>query len=461
MSHPGLKCICEICCCGRHKCPHRPKATAPWGPCVISEYASQYYPRCIPPNKAIIPSNSIAAAGDPISDKTTQRLDYVRHPQIQPYIHPPALYKPPEGKMEDTSVYMKEYTPKYCPQSKPVKIPEGRGCSAKFDGTPTYRVDYKPWQVRPATPRKPEQRRAELPKFDAQATYRTEYGPKCMQKPITYKPPETRQIYEPFKGDTIYRTEYITHEIEPPAPVKPKTYAKAKAPLDALTTNRKDYTPKEYCPSQPVIPASSSIRNTGPMSKVTTNRTDYKDWGPYYPERAPTKEYKPPEGERHLASTYRCEFVRKNPCPAIPVKICDTRKCDAKFDGTTNYRHDYKPWDVVPKSPQKPAEWSPSDVPFDGTTTNRANYVAHPCITIPEKAMPKETRLDSGPFDDRTNYRLDYVPKEVCPCCPAGFLSKEQISPDGYMFQHIDERGHERYKNVSFAEPVNTGIEVR
>lgn len=50
------------------------------------------------------------------------------------------------------------------------------------------------------------------------------------------------------------------------------------------------------------------------------------------------------------------------------------KRCDAKFDGTTNYRHDYQPWECQPERAMKPNDWKPPEVPFDGTTTNRVSY---------------------------------------------------------------------------------------
>ncbi|KAF6779359.1 hypothetical protein AHF37_00911 [Paragonimus kellicotti] len=461
MIRSRVKCICEICCCGRHRCPHRPKAITPWGPCIMSEYTAQYHPQCIQPNKPIIPASNLFASGDPISNKTTNRNDYVPYPYEEPYKHPPVPYKAPEGKMDDTTLYRNEYTPKVCAPPQPVKPPERRGCSAKFDGLPTYRADYRPWDLPPIVPDKRKQDRPLLPKFNAEPTYRSEYVPKCIEKSTSYKPQELPKVHEPFKGDTMYRTEFVPRPLEPQTAIKPPTYARSRAPFETLTTNRKDYTPKEYCPNPPAKPVGSVLGSTGQMSKTTTNRTDYKDWGPQYPERAAAPQHRPLEGDRSFDSTYRNDFGEKPLCPVTSVKAPETKRCDAKFDGTTNYRHDYKLWDVPPRSPAfKPTEWSRPDVPFDDATTNRTNFVPPPCLVVPEPVKPKVNCFEGGPFDDRTSYRTDYVPKETCPCCPAGFLPTDDVSPDGYVFDHYDDRGHQQYRNVGTGKKIMPAIAV-
>ncbi|VDP93986.1 unnamed protein product [Echinostoma caproni] len=90
-----------------------------------------------------------------------------------------------------------------------------------------------------------------------------------------------------------------------------------------------------------------------------------------------------------------------------------------------------------------------------------ANFVPHECVSVPELIKPPPCLVQTGPFDDRTNYRTDFVPKEVCLCCPAGFLPTNDISPDGYMFERIDERGHQLYKNVGTGKNTLPSVSVK
>ncbi|THD20597.1 hypothetical protein D915_008758 [Fasciola hepatica] len=421
----------------------------------MSEYTAQYHPHCPERTQPLVPPSNIFASGDPMSNRTTQRSDFVEHPYIHPYRYEPAPYKAPEGRIENTTLYQNEFTQKDCPPVKSIKPIEQKMCSAKFDGQPTYRDDYRQWDLSPTESYKPSGARPPLAKFDGEPIYRREYVPKNMKPPETIKPAsEIKLSNAPFNGETNYRTEFVPHEIEPRAATKPTLLSRPKVPFEQLTTNRKDYTAKEFCSNPPIIPEKSRLLGTGPMSRYTTNRTDYKDWGPSYPERFTGPAYKEPQGDRYFGSTYRNDFSEKTICPTLPAKMPQAKRCDAKFDGTTNYRNDYQPWDCQPERAMKQAGWSPPEVPFDGTTTNRTNYVPHECYSMQEPIKPVQNLIPCGPFDDRTNYRTDFVPKDICPCCPAGFLPTNDVSPDGFVFERIDERGHQLYKNVGTGKPM-------
>lgn len=52
-----------------------------------------------------------------------------------------------------------------------------------------------------------------------------------------------------------------------------------------------------------------------------------------------------------------------------------------------------------------------------------------------EPFKPPAAWVSEGPFDGQTNYRTDYTPKTVTCYCPAAYLTKNKISPDGYSFE--------------------------
>ncbi|TPP59406.1 hypothetical protein FGIG_05131 [Fasciola gigantica] len=401
MVRGGVQCICEICCCGHHKCPHQVKAIVPWGPCVMSEYTAQYHPHCPERTQPLVPPSNIFASGDPMSNRTTQRSDFVEHPYIHPYRYEPAPYKAPEGRIENITLYQNEFTQKDCPPVKSIKPIEQKMCSAKFDGQPTYRDDYRQWDLSPTESYKPSEARPPLAKFDGEPIYRREYVPKNMKPPETIKPAsEIKLSNAPFNGETNYRTEFVPHEIEPRAATKPTLLSRPKVPFEQLTTNRKDYTAKQFCSNPPIIPENSRLLGTGPMSRYTTNRTDYKDWGPSYPERFTGPAYKEPQGDRYFGSTYRNDFSEVSPSPP--------------------------PNELLP----------------------------HECYSMQEPIKPVQNLVPLCPLMTRYKHIAQFVPKDICPCCPAGFLPTNDVSPDGFVFERIDERGHQLYKNVGTGKPM-------
>ncbi|VDN11219.1 unnamed protein product, partial [Dibothriocephalus latus] len=63
-----------------------------------------------------------------------------------------------------------------------------------------------------------------------------------------------------------------------------------------------------------------------------------------------------------------------------------------------------------------------------------AEYVPRALCKVPN-FKPPPTIIDNGPFDGVTNYRVDYTDKGRRCHCPAAFLQKDKISPDGYIFK--------------------------
>ena len=56
---------------------------------------------------------------------------------------------------------------------------------------------------------------------------------------------------------------------------------------------------------------------------------------------------------------------------------------------------------------------------------------------------PPTVFSENAPFDGRTQYRSEYVNKNI-PICPAASLTKNprSISPEGYCYNGEDEDGH-------------------
>ncbi|CAH8564177.1 unnamed protein product [Heterobilharzia americana] len=366
--------------------------------------------------------------------------------------------------MEDTTSYRRDFIPKKCSLVEPIKPIEHIGCLVKFDGSSTYKSDYRTWDISPITLVKPNYEKGELPKFNAEPTYRREFIPYILYKKVdSFKPLHLPKVYdEPFKGDTIYRTEYVT----PPPPTKPQTspkpkmIAKSTVPLDTLTTFRKDFTPKEICLNPPFKPNQMLITSKDPLSEMTTNRIDYKDWGYQPTERRIAPSYQPTQGDRYLDSTYRKDFPEKPICPATLVKPFEVKKCYAKFDGTTNYRNDYVPWSVKNEHVKAPISWTPPTAPLDRDTTNRRDFVPYNCIQPEKLFKPSMNITVNGSFNDQTNYRTDYVLKK-CPTCPAQFLNQEKISPDGYQFSRFDEGGHQLYQYIGTGKVTLPQLQVK
>lgn len=128
-----------VCLASRHHCPHLAKRVVPWGPCVISEYNAKYRAHCLDRPKPIMPGTMISRSDEPLSDKTTHRLDFVPKPLEPPQRRGQEPYKPSSTPLDAVTNYRLDYTPKKaCPPEPCLPLPICE-CPAKFDGSPTYK----------------------------------------------------------------------------------------------------------------------------------------------------------------------------------------------------------------------------------------------------------------------------------------------------------------------------------
>eukprot|EP00118_Oscarella_pearsei_P018536 m.190211 g.190211 ORF g.190211 m.190211 type:complete len:228 (+) comp39430_c0_seq61:2066-2749(+) len=142
------KCICEICTCGRHRCPHRPVAKIRKGSsaCLLSEYKQTFTHFPAKPRESFKPAYKPIERSGTLETKTTHRNDYVPHPLQAKSTQPVVTYAQPEKPMETQTEYAREFPEKQPEVRSPKKViyvshPE----AAPFDGTTTQRHDFKDW----------------------------------------------------------------------------------------------------------------------------------------------------------------------------------------------------------------------------------------------------------------------------------------------------------------------------
>lgn len=68
-------CICQLCTCGHHRCPHRP-----WGilgkgehPCAVTEYKNEYRTHQASRTLPFKPDNEYKSSNIPLNDDTTHK----------------------------------------------------------------------------------------------------------------------------------------------------------------------------------------------------------------------------------------------------------------------------------------------------------------------------------------------------------------------------------------------------
>lgn len=444
------QCICQICNCGRHHCPHKPRGTIPVGnqPCTISEYTNRYIQHPLERRENCKPPVEILKNAGPIDDKTTNRVDYIKHPMGDRYVHMPDQYIKPDGDMDMHTSYTKEYTKKPIDRTQPIRKDHSRKMSGKFEGLPTYRNDYRRWQL-------PDRKR-----YGGEAVYRPTSAPfegkstfthDYIKYPINLRQsmkPEERALHsdDPFDDKTGYRVEYVKHPMPNRFVREKPTWNPNKQPLDGMSNYKKDYTEKTAPKQESCKPPAQAFESDAPFKGSTTHRSDFQKWAmerPYVHEPA---DYIKPDGIMDLNSTTHLHFPAHKVAARIAVRPPSRRKVTGDFDGTTNYREDFRKWNAGGRQkPMMKTDYVPPTAPFEGCSTFTAHYVQHK-VDPAVACKPNNLVISSNtPFDDGTMYRMEYTKKKSAPC-PAAILD---TAVSNYVYKEQDEVGHKFYQPIT------------
>lgn len=464
----GKKCICEICVCGRHRCPHRPQAwkqASNLGPCALSEYRQTFKQFDVRPPQSFKPHNKPFASTSKLEAKTTNQCDYVAHSPVRRLSFGRTIeYQKPTDPMLGETEYMREYPEKKRPalQSPVHRWDASRTTqneSAPFQASTTQREDFKAWAIQ-AVPRETLKKvNIYIPpkeKFEMLSTFQSDYranGPviPCeMVKPIH----SSIKSEAPFDDTTTNRVDY---KKPPPAP---RTLVKKYQPVvvkrdkfDATTTNRQDFVPhmgieRPKCTK----PALEQVKSTEPFKGETTHSVSYIPWELQPRFEHPKQEYQPsPEKFDHIStnqSDYR-DYGRVE--RVLPRPIENFSNEHQPFTADTTHRLDYQAWAVKARDrlAQRQNEYKPIQSPFEGQSTFQAHFQGKPAAPA-KSAKPLEPKLTSGQFNGQTIYRETYTPKDMTPC-PAAFLRDVYTPPvkDQYVYSHQARTGHKFYQPLT------------
>lgn len=444
-------CICQICNCGRHRCPHSPQKVISKSdqPCALTEYARKYIPHPLEMRQSMKPNEKPRGGEGPMEDKTTHRLDYIKHPFEKPYVRPSESYVQPEGNIDDLTNYNKDYTKKPISITKPIRRDLGRKEPGKFNGEPTYKSDYRKFSAELTKPIIRDQGyRPNSQPFKGQSNYTDDYIKYNVPPRQSMKPADKPNISEePFTKDTGYRSDYTNKPI-PPREVREKpAYKETKAPLDSITNYKSDYVPKDFQMTQSCKPDPRAYESSAPLNDETTQRVDYTAKPYSKPMVRQPDVYTTPEGTFDFNTTHNRDYTpkaitktqlrRPEPRKSEPGKFDDGTNYkkdfrqwplsqrpeyknkgeyvpnDSRFEGLPTYTSDYIKYNEAPRQSMKPAaNANLSDEPFANTTEYREDFTKKP-IPEREKRETKKWAPSKAPFDSITNYRGDYVPKDI------------------------------------------------
>ncbi|XP_021009346.1 stabilizer of axonemal microtubules 1 [Mus caroli] len=446
------KCICDLCSCGRHHCPHLPTKIyeKTEKPCFFSEYTEKYPTyHSYMPQESFKPKVEYQKVAIPMEGLSTTKRDFGAYNIVPVKHHLPEKVTPIQDEMDFLTTYNQHYN--YCPATRasPIKPRDNRHqCNDKMEYEPTYKADYLPWNqqkrslIHPAQTYRPPSCR-----FDHRTTHQDDYPMKSPVDTVNYKPPPGPKLSNlPLENMTSYRSSYVAHPVEKRCVYEGEKYKPCEIPFDGLTTHRDSYKGLMGEPAKSWKPVPNHSGLGIPFATDTEFRENFQAWPtPKIVPKDPIP-YIPPEGKMDLLTTVQANYKCPNGVPAQSCRpVIHLKKCE-RFESSTTNREDYKHWDIIPREPIKPApQLKFPDEPMDYMTTNRAHYVPHaPVNTKSCKPTWSGPRVNI-PLEGQTTYSSNFTPKEI-QRCPASFSE-----PPGYIFEEVDAVGHRMYRPASRA----------
>ncbi|XP_048418993.1 stabilizer of axonemal microtubules 2 [Stegostoma tigrinum] len=446
------KCICEICNCGRHHCPHMPTGfhDKTLQPCLLTEYHEKYPSYGdIKPRENYKPKPEILSKRDKMEGTSTFRTDYIPHEitqRPQPTQHD---YRPKSGEMDHHTTYKVDFSPHKIKPAKSIRPPQSKpGKGGRIDTVPTYKDDYRLWDIPKRKPKPMEPYCPPTSRFGNPSTFQDDFGPKGNVLRESFKPPDAPRVSDvPFDGLTNHKIAYVPHPLGERYVRPPDEYKPSDIPFDSITTHRRDFRGLHGDPTKSFKPDPGKIGSDAPFDGNSEFRDRFQAWPITLPYVHKHPDYVQPEGPMDLNSTSHLDYVGYKVKPPTPFKPALTRRVHAPFQGSTTMKDDFKTWDVKkPEIIKRVEEIGIPNAKFDGLTTFKSNYVPHP-IKPTHSFKPSDTPLQSSiPFDAGTLYRTEYTPKRL-EICPASYPT-----PPGYVYESTDARGHKFFHKMTPSE---------
>ncbi|KAM9311079.1 stabilizer of axonemal microtubules 2 [Gastrophryne carolinensis] len=448
------KCICEICTCGRHHCPHMPtKIFEKSGkPCVLTEYVEKYpqYDN-IQPQQSLKPKQEYQANRGKMEGVTTFKSDYIPYGATNRPVRPHQEYQPNPGQIELGTTYNRDFNAHKVEPMVPARPMEKKHINmAKFDTNPTYKEDYRAWGIQKRDLAKQEHTyQSPTIKFGNSTTFQDDFFPKEILPRESYKPPGVAKHSNiPFDGTTNHRTSYVPYEIEARHQRPKQEYKPSSQPFDDLTTHRINFKGTLGEITKSCKPDHGKVGSNSRFEGSTEFRDSFQPWSVSPTHVHKSYEYSPPSTQMQLDTTSHTDYVPHQLSFVAPIRpVSHGRRSNLPFQGNSTMKDDFQPWESKRQEMiKRDHEIQKPTGKFDDLTTFKSHYLPHK-IHLTQSFKPENATLrSSAPFESGTLYRSDYTPKknEICPAIYS--------PPSGYVFESVDSRGHNLFRKTQIPE---------
>eukprot|EP00111_Clytia_hemisphaerica_P001568 TCONS_00004478-protein len=448
------KCICQICQCGKHRCPHymtQPKSTKAKGPCQFSEYQTRYKGDASKIRDPIRkPDDQLKNEGQ-VDYNTTHSEKFPAH-QIEKRNNerPQQMYVKNSAPMELSTEYGTKYhegkgehypLPDYF---KRKSQPYGDG-KDRVKKSVTHK-DFGEKQIgeKPHIHRLEDNVQMSEDPFDHQTTHQSDFTRLQQAKEPTHRRQDQLNHSGTGSYDTTNKDHYVQHKTgarhqKPPAAV----YRPNERPFEGKSLMKSDYQQHTNRDKSEMIKYDNNLfMSKDPLDQETTNNSTYKSWEVQrrqVQDAGPT--YRKPQGKMNFNKTSD-DYKQHGSQAQVTKRPRDSLDwMDKRFNGMTSYKDGYITHEghVPEKSMAREREYHQSEAPFDAVTESKDQYKR--LNAAPSKPVKRDHEMmdRSAPFASDTSYDNHFNEKKL-PECPSKAIVANNFA--GYKFKDDFTLGH-------------------
>ncbi|XP_012362558.2 stabilizer of axonemal microtubules 2-like [Nomascus leucogenys] len=226
-----------------------------------------------------------------------------------------------------------------------------------------------------------------------------------------------------------YKDDYRAWDLHKSELYKPEqTYHPPTVKFGNSTTFQDDFVPQEIKPRQSFKPSSVVKRSTAPFNGITSHRLDYIPHQLELKFERPKEVYKPTDQRFEDLTTHRYDFQGLTGETAKICRPVHTRVTqNARFEGSTEFRESFQPWEIPPPEVKKVPEYVPPKGSMLLNSTSHLDYVPYQANRVVPIRPVSRRRSNSFPFQGKSTMKEDFPAWESC---RQGLIKKQQQIPN-------------------------------